>query len=134
MKVRYLIYIYSHVHARILYFDKQLMVNRKYHLHRLFFFSLVRRAAVTSIGFLLMRTPEQVPSAVALLCESFHPFVRHGAVMALGSARYFFLKKKKQKGVLFFLLQLPLQATQSRKKKSCFGQNNSITIFFFFEL
>ena len=31
-------------------------------------------------------TPEQVPSVVSLLCESFNPHVRHGACMALGIA------------------------------------------------
>lgn len=44
----------------------------------------VRRAAVTAIGFLLFRTPEQIPSVVSLLCESFNLHVRFGACMALG--------------------------------------------------
>uniref|UniRef100_A0A1L8DSW1 26S proteasome non-ATPase regulatory subunit 1 n=1 Tax=Nyssomyia neivai TaxID=330878 RepID=A0A1L8DSW1_9DIPT len=46
----------------------------------------VRRAAVTSIGFLLFRTPEQCPSVVSLLAESYNPHVRYGAAMALGIA------------------------------------------------
>eukprot|EP00048_Salpingoeca_helianthica_P022316 m.17581 g.17581 ORF g.17581 m.17581 type:complete len:928 (-) comp7164_c0_seq1:44-2827(-) len=44
----------------------------------------VRRAAVTAIGFLLFRTPEQIPSVVSLLCESYNLHVRYGACMALG--------------------------------------------------
>lgn len=46
----------------------------------------VRRAAVQSLGFLLFRTPEQVPSVVSLLSESYNPHVRCGAAMALGIA------------------------------------------------
>lgn len=46
----------------------------------------VRRAAVTSIGFILFRLPEQCPSVVALLAESYNPHVRYGAAMALGIA------------------------------------------------
>uniref|UniRef100_U5EZB8 26S proteasome non-ATPase regulatory subunit 1 n=1 Tax=Corethrella appendiculata TaxID=1370023 RepID=U5EZB8_9DIPT len=46
----------------------------------------VRRAAVTAIGFLLFRTPEQCPSVVSLLAESYNPHVRYGAAMALGIA------------------------------------------------
>ncbi|KAK2719314.1 26S proteasome non-ATPase regulatory subunit 1-like isoform X2 [Artemia franciscana] len=46
----------------------------------------VRRAAVTAIGFLLFRTPEQCPSVVSLLAESYNPHVRYGAAMALGVA------------------------------------------------
>lgn len=44
----------------------------------------VRRAAVEAIGFLLFRTPEQCPSVVSLLSESYNPHVRYGAAMALG--------------------------------------------------
>ncbi|XP_054156601.1 26S proteasome non-ATPase regulatory subunit 1-like [Oppia nitens] len=44
----------------------------------------VRRAAVEAIGFLLFRTPEQCPSVVSLLSESYNPNVRYGAAMALG--------------------------------------------------
>ncbi|KAJ2706945.1 proteasome regulatory particle base subunit [Coemansia spiralis] len=46
----------------------------------------VRRAAVTSLGFVLLRTPEQVPRMVELLSESFNPHVRAGAASALGIA------------------------------------------------
>uniref|UniRef100_A0A9J8D066 26S proteasome non-ATPase regulatory subunit 1 n=1 Tax=Cyprinus carpio carpio TaxID=630221 RepID=A0A9J8D066_CYPCA len=44
----------------------------------------VRRAAVESIGLILFRTPEQCPSVVSLLSESYNPHVRCGAAMALG--------------------------------------------------
>ncbi|KAK3742872.1 hypothetical protein QZH41_020405 [Actinostola sp. cb2023] len=46
----------------------------------------VRRAAVTALGFLLFRTPEQCPSVVSLLSESYNPHVRYGAALALGIA------------------------------------------------
>jgi 26S proteasome regulatory subunit N2 len=46
----------------------------------------VRRAAVTSLGFLLFRMPEQCPSVLSLLSESYNPHVRYGAAMALGIA------------------------------------------------
>eukprot|EP00124_Ichthyophonus_hoferi_P002517 Ihof_evm11s174 gene=Ihof_evmTU11s174 len=46
----------------------------------------VRRAAVTSLGFLLFRTPQQCPAVVSLLSESYNPHVRYGAAMALGFA------------------------------------------------
>lgn len=46
----------------------------------------VRRAAVIGIGFLLFRTPEQCPSVVSLLAESYNPHVRYGAAIALGIA------------------------------------------------
>lgn len=46
----------------------------------------VRRCAVTALGFLLFRTPEQCPSVVSLLSESYNPHVRFGAAMALGIA------------------------------------------------
>eukprot|EP00058_Branchiostoma_floridae_P007904 XP_002593392.1 hypothetical protein BRAFLDRAFT_261728 [Branchiostoma floridae] len=46
----------------------------------------VRRAAVEAIGFILFRTPEQCPSVVSLLSESYNPHVRYGAAMALGVA------------------------------------------------
>jgi 26S proteasome regulatory subunit N2 len=36
----------------------------------------VRRCAVTALGFLLFRTPEQCPSVVSLLSESYNPHVR----------------------------------------------------------
>ncbi|KAJ3350230.1 proteasome regulatory particle base subunit [Allomyces javanicus] len=44
----------------------------------------VRRAAVTSIGFVLCNNPGQVPRVVELLSESFNPNVRYGAALALG--------------------------------------------------
>ena len=44
----------------------------------------VRRAAVTCLGFVLMRNKEKLPSLVALLAESFNPHVRYGACMAVG--------------------------------------------------
>ncbi|CAB4012611.1 26S proteasome non-ATPase regulatory subunit 1-like [Paramuricea clavata] len=44
----------------------------------------VRRAAVVSLGFLMFRTPEQCPSVVSLLSESYNPHVRYGAAIALG--------------------------------------------------
>ena len=36
----------------------------------------VRRAAVEALGFILFRTPEQCPSVVSLLSESYNPHVR----------------------------------------------------------
>lgn len=46
----------------------------------------VRRAAVTSIGFVLCRNASQCPSLVSLLSESYNPHVRCGAAAALGIA------------------------------------------------
>jgi 26S proteasome regulatory subunit N2 len=46
----------------------------------------VRRAAVTALGFVLINTPEQVPKLVSLLAESYNPYVRYGAAMAVGIA------------------------------------------------
>ncbi|UZJ51462.1 hypothetical protein CBS101457_000782 [Exobasidium rhododendri] len=46
----------------------------------------VRRAAVTSLGFLLFRNPTQVPRIVELLSQSFNPHVRYGSTLALGIA------------------------------------------------
>jgi len=46
----------------------------------------VRRAAVTAIGFLLFKQPEQCPKIVSLLAESYNPHVRYGACLALGIA------------------------------------------------
>lgn len=46
----------------------------------------VRRAAVMALGFILFKTPEQCPSLVSLLSESYNPHVRYGAAMALGIA------------------------------------------------
>lgn len=44
----------------------------------------VRRAAVTALGFVLCKQPEQCPKVVQLLAESFNPHVRYGAALALG--------------------------------------------------
>ena len=46
----------------------------------------VRRAAVTSLAFLLFKNPSQVPRLVQLLSESYNPHVRCGATLALGIA------------------------------------------------
>lgn len=46
----------------------------------------VRRAAVTSLAFVLFKTPSQVPRIVQLLSESYNPHVRCGATLALGIA------------------------------------------------
>ncbi|KAI0067808.1 26S proteasome regulatory complex non-ATPase subcomplex Rpn2/Psmd1 subunit [Artomyces pyxidatus] len=46
----------------------------------------VRRAAVTSLAFLLFKNPRQVPRIVQLLSESYNPHVRCGATLALGIA------------------------------------------------
>ncbi|KAJ3119597.1 proteasome regulatory particle base subunit [Physocladia obscura] len=46
----------------------------------------VRRAAVTALGFVLLRAPAQVPRVVQLLAESYNPHVRYGACLALGIA------------------------------------------------
>lgn len=46
----------------------------------------VRRAAVISIGFVLSRSPKEVPGMVDLLAKSYHPYVRNGAALAIGIA------------------------------------------------
>ncbi|KAJ2233268.1 proteasome regulatory particle base subunit [Coemansia sp. RSA 1286] len=46
----------------------------------------IRRAAVTGLGFILLRSPEQVPRMVELLSESYNPHVRMGSALALGIA------------------------------------------------
>lgn len=46
----------------------------------------VRRVAVMSLGFVLLRNPAQVPRIVQLLSESYNPHVRYGAALALGIA------------------------------------------------
>merc|ERR1719354_711316 len=43
----------------------------------------VRRAAVESLGFVMFRSPNQAPSVVSLLSESYNPHVRYGSAMAL---------------------------------------------------
>ena len=44
----------------------------------------VRRAAIEAIGFVMFRNPEQMPTVVSLLSESYNPSVRYGSAMALG--------------------------------------------------
>ena len=44
----------------------------------------VRRAAIISLGFLLLKDYEQVPKIINLLGLSFNPHVRYGAAIALG--------------------------------------------------
>lgn len=44
----------------------------------------VRRQAVISLGFVLVRNPKQIPRVVQLLSESYNPHVRYGACLALG--------------------------------------------------
>jgi 26S proteasome regulatory subunit N2 len=44
----------------------------------------VRRAAVIGIGFVLSRSPKDVPGMVDLLAKSYHPHVRSGAALSLG--------------------------------------------------
>lgn len=46
----------------------------------------VRRAAVTALGFVLCKEPQQVPRIVSLLAESYNPHVRYGACLAVGTA------------------------------------------------
>ena len=46
----------------------------------------VRRAAVIGVGFVLSRSPKEVPKMVQLLAKSYHPHVRSGAALALGIA------------------------------------------------
>ena len=49
----------------------------------------VRRAAVASIGFILFRSPEQCPTVVSLLAESYNPHVRFTAALFLFYNSYF---------------------------------------------
>ena len=44
----------------------------------------VRRAAVMGLGFVLCRTPGELPPLLAQLTESYNPHVRYGAALALG--------------------------------------------------
>mmetsp|Transcript_43547 Transcript_43547/g.81818 ORF Transcript_43547/g.81818 Transcript_43547/m.81818 type:complete len:1095 (+) Transcript_43547:108-3392(+) len=46
----------------------------------------VRRAAVIALGFVMCNVPDQLPSVVKLLAESYNPHVRYAAAMALGIA------------------------------------------------
>ena len=43
----------------------------------------VRRAAVISLGFVLLATPEKLPPLIALLAASFNPHVRYGVCLSL---------------------------------------------------
>jgi len=44
----------------------------------------VKRAALTNLGFLLLRKPQTVPESVKHLAESYNPHLRYGAAMAVG--------------------------------------------------
>jgi 26S proteasome regulatory subunit N2 len=44
----------------------------------------VRRAAVTNLGFVLAKSPEKLTKIVAQLADSYNPYVRYGAAMAIG--------------------------------------------------
>lgn len=44
----------------------------------------VKRAALTNLGFLLLRNPHTVPESVKHLAESYNPHLRYGAAMAVG--------------------------------------------------
>lgn len=44
----------------------------------------VKRAALTNLGFILIRKPEIVPDSVKHLAESYNPHLRYGAAMAVG--------------------------------------------------
>ena len=46
----------------------------------------VRRAAVTVLGLVLLRSQGEVPALVAPLAESYNPHVRYGAALAVGIA------------------------------------------------
>ena len=46
----------------------------------------VRRAAVIGVGFVLSRSPHEVPGMLDLLAKSYHPHVRSGAALAVGIA------------------------------------------------
>lgn len=46
----------------------------------------VRRAAVIAVGFVLSRSPSEVPSMVDLLSKSYNPHIRSGSAIALGIA------------------------------------------------
>ncbi|OHS96301.1 Proteasome/cyclosome repeat family protein [Tritrichomonas foetus] len=46
----------------------------------------VRRAAVIGVGFVLSRSPHEVPAMVDLLAKSYHPHIRSGSALALGIA------------------------------------------------
>lgn len=55
----------------------------------------VRRSAVTYLGFILFRSPVQVPKLVSRLAESFTSYVRYGAYVPVGVALAIQLLKPK---------------------------------------
>ena len=61
-------------------------IGRLLHMSRFDVSDDVRRVAVAALGFVLCRTPSQVPSVVACFANSSNPHVRHGACMALAIA------------------------------------------------
>lgn len=46
----------------------------------------VKRAAVTMLGFVMLKNPDKVPQLVSLLSHSYSPHIRYGAAMAVGIA------------------------------------------------
>mmetsp|Transcript_19208 Transcript_19208/g.32734 ORF Transcript_19208/g.32734 Transcript_19208/m.32734 type:complete len:188 (+) Transcript_19208:1716-2279(+) len=44
----------------------------------------VKRAALTNLGFLLLRNPQSIPETVKHLAESYNPHLRYGSAMAVG--------------------------------------------------
>lgn len=44
----------------------------------------VKRAAITNLGFIFIKKPEQVPDCVKHLAQSYNPHSRYGAAMAVG--------------------------------------------------
>ena len=44
----------------------------------------VKRAALTNLGFVLIRKPQIIPDSVKHLAESYNPHLRYGAAMAVG--------------------------------------------------
>lgn len=46
----------------------------------------VKRAAVTMLGFVMLKNPDKVPQLVSLLSHSYSPHIRYGAAMAVGVA------------------------------------------------
>ncbi|OQR83320.1 26S proteasome non-ATPase regulatory subunit [Achlya hypogyna] len=92
----------------------------------------VRRAAVTCLGFVLFRTPAQVPKLVSLLAESFNPHVRYGACIAVGIACAGTFKNEAiqllepmlddavdyvRQGALFALAMVIMQESEGRSPK-----------------
>jgi 26S proteasome regulatory subunit N2 len=44
----------------------------------------VKRAALMNLGFVLFKTPKNIPETVRHLAESYNPHLRYGAAMAVG--------------------------------------------------